>query len=257
MRSRSSAPTSPPTSRASSSTSPAASSSSSFKAATLEGVRRRLLLLLLSIVAVVVVLGFVFAGSPTTLATGVTIDGIDVGGMNAKDARALLQRRSDAVKNRPVVFLAGGKRYSIRPAELGVEPDWKAAVAAAERQGDGFGPIRGFKRLDVQFFGADVTPPTTVLNGALDYQLGLIAKDVNRAPRDAELVRHGLRIAVRPAQAGRVLDRPAAARTLVEQLASLERSSVRIGLPFRVRPARVGAAALATAARQARIALSA
>jgi vancomycin resistance protein YoaR len=220
-------------------------------------VRRRLLFLLLSIVAVVVVLGFVFAGSPTTLAAGVTIDGIDVGGMNAKDARALLQRRSDAVKNRPVVFLAGGKRYSIRPAELGVEPDWKAAVSAAERQGDGFGPIRGFKRLDVQFFGADVTPPTTVLNGALDYQLGLIAKDVNRAPRDAELVRHGLRIAVRPAQAGRVLDRPAAARTLVEQLASLERNSVRIGLPFRVQPARVGAVALATAARQARIALSA
>jgi hypothetical protein len=73
-------------------------------------VRRRLLFLLLSIVAVVVVLGFVFAGSPTTLAAGVTIDGIDVGGMNAKDARALLQRRSDAVKNRPVVFLAGGKR---------------------------------------------------------------------------------------------------------------------------------------------------
>jgi vancomycin resistance protein YoaR len=219
-------------------------------------VRRRLLFLLLSIVAVVVVLGFVFAGSPTTLATGVTIDGIDVGGMSAKDARALLQRRSDAVENRPVVFLAGDKRYPIRPAELGVEPDWKAAVGSAERQGDGFGPLRGFKRLDVQFFGADVTPPTSVLNGALHYQLGLIAKDVDRPPRDAELVRHGLQVVVRPAQAGRVLDRAAAARTLVEQLASLERSAAKVELPFRVQPARVGAAALATAARQARIALS-
>ena len=218
--------------------------------------RRRLVFLLLSIVAVVVVLGFVFAGSPTTLASGVTIDGIDVGGMNAKDARALLQRRSDAVKDKPVVFLAGSKRYPIRPTELGVAPDWKAAVDAAERQGDGFGPIRGFKRLDVQFFGADVTPPTTVLNGALDYQLGLIAKDVNRAPLNAEIVRHGLQIVVSPARAGRVLDRAAAARTMVEQLASLERSSARVELPFRVQPARIRAAALATAARQARIALS-
>jgi vancomycin resistance protein YoaR len=220
-------------------------------------VRRRLLFLLLSIVAVVVVLGFVFAGSPTTLASGVTIDGIDVGGLSTNDAHALLQRRSDAVKDRPVVFLAGDRRYSIRPSELGVEPDWKAAVAAAQRQGDGFGPIRGFKRLDVQVFGADVTPPTTVLHGALDYQLGLIAKDVNREPQDAELVRHGLRIAVRPARAGRVLNRSAAARTLVEQLASLERSSAKVELPFRIQPARVGAAALATAARQARLALSA
>ena len=96
--------------------------------------------------------------------------------MSAKDARALLQRRSDAVKDRPVVFLAGGKRYPIRPLSWGPARLDGSAVDAAERQGDGFGPIRGFKRLDVQVFGADVTPPTTVLNGALDYQLGLIAK---------------------------------------------------------------------------------
>ena len=228
--------------------------------------RRGLFFLLLSIIATAVVLGFVFAGSATTLASGVTIDGIDVGGMKAKDARALLQRRSDAVAKKPVVFLAGGTRYSIRPNELGVEPDWQAAVAAAQRQGDGFGPIRGFKRLDVQVFGADVTPPTTVLNGALQYELGLIAKDVNRAPRNAALVLHGLRIAVQPAQAGRVLDRAAAARTIVKALGSLERSSASVELPFRLRPPLVRAIAphdcsgpveFAAAVHQARLALSA
>jgi vancomycin resistance protein YoaR len=220
-------------------------------------VRRRLLFLLLSIIATAIVLGFVFAGSPTTLASGVTIDGIDVGGMNAKDARALLQRRSDAVANKPVVFLAGGKRFSIRPNELGVEPDWKAAVAAAQRQGDGFGPIRGFKRLDVQVFGADVTPPTTVLHGALQYKLGLIAKDVNRLPQNAAVVLRGLQIAVQPARDGRTLDRVAAARTIVKELGALDRSSASVELPFRFRSPFVRAAALATAARQARLALSA
>jgi vancomycin resistance protein YoaR len=220
-------------------------------------VRRRLAFLLLAIVASVVVLGFAFAGSPTVLAQGVRIDGIDVGGLHAKDARALLQRRSDAVANKPVVFLAGGKRYPIRPIELGVQPDWKAAVDAAERQGDGFGPLRGFKRLDVQVFGADVTPPMTVLHGALSYELGLIAKAVDREPRNAELVRHGRKITIVPAQAGRVLDRDAAALTMVTELGSLERSSARIELPFKVQPARVRAAALAKAARQARLALSA
>jgi hypothetical protein len=213
--------------------------------------------LLLSIVATAIVLGFVFAGSSTTIASGVTIDGIDVGGMSATDARALLQRRSDAVAGKPVVFLAGGRRYSIRPSDLGVEPDWKAAVAAAERQGDGFGPIRGFKRLDVQVFGADVTPPTTVLHGALQYKVGLIAKEVNRLPQNAAVVRHGLRIAVQPAQAGRVLDRAAAARMIVQELGALDRSSASVELPFRLRSPLVRAAALATAARQARIALSA
>ena len=219
--------------------------------------RRRLLFLLLSFAALAVVLGLVFAGSPTTLAGGVTIDGIDVGGLEAKDARRLLQGRSDALARKPVVFLAGGKRYAIRPIELGVEPDWAEAVAAAQRQGDGFGPIRGFKRLDVQVFGADVTPRTSVLRGALQYQLGLIAAAVNRAPRNAAVVRRGLKIVVVPAQPGRVLDRAAAAKTIVHELAALERSSTEVELPFRTRQPQIHAAALARAARQARLALSA
>ena len=112
--------------------------------------RRRVIVLVLALAATFVVLGLVFAGSPTTIANGVTIAGVDVGGMKAKDARALLERKSAAVENRTVVFLAGGKRFRIRPIDLGVEPDWKAAVASAQRQGDGFGPIRALKRLDDQ-----------------------------------------------------------------------------------------------------------
>src|SRR5207237_800814 len=164
----------------------------------------------------------VFAGSPTTLADGVTIDGVDVGGLHVKDARALLERRSGASAHRPVVFVAAGKRFAIRPIELGVEPDWQAAIDAAERQGDGFGPLRGFKRLDVQVFGADVTPPIRVLTGALRYELQLIAGRANRPPRDAQVVRRGLNIVVVPARAGIVLDRDAAARTIVHELGSLE-----------------------------------
>jgi len=94
-------------------------------------VRRRVLLLLLSLVATAVVLGLVFAGSPTTLASGVTIDGVDVGGLQAADARALLERRSAAMAHRPVVFVAAGRHFAIRPIELGVEPDWKEAIDAA------------------------------------------------------------------------------------------------------------------------------
>jgi vancomycin resistance protein YoaR len=220
-------------------------------------VRRRLLFFLLSLVAAAVVLGLVFAGSPTTLASGVSIDGLDVGGMEAGDARALLQRRSDRLADQPVTFVAGGRRYPIRPVELGVQADWKAAVDAAQRQGDGFSLLRGFKRLDVQVFGADVTPPTSVLNGALQYKLALIARDVDRAPRDAAVVRRGLRVLVVPARPGRRLDRAAAGRTIVHELAALQRSSAPVALRFTTQQPRVRAAQLARAARQARLALSA
>ncbi len=218
---------------------------------------RRLVLLAVSLAAASVVLGLVFAGSPTKIANGVRIDGVDVGGLESTAARRLLEGRSARLAGLPVVFTAGGRRFSIRPEALGVEPDWKAAIDAAQRQGDGFGPWRGFKRLDVTFFGADVTPPTTVLNGSLQYELGEIARRVDRDPRDAAVVRRGSAIVVVPARPGYVLDRAAAARTLVRELASLDRSSGPVSLPLRTQQPRVRAAALARAAAQARLALSA
>ena len=219
--------------------------------------RRRVIVLVLVLAATLVVLGLVFAGSPTTIANGVTIAGVDVGGMRTKDARALLERKSAAVKNRTVVFVAGGRRFRIRPVELGVQPDWKAAVASAQRQGDGFGPIRALKRLDVQFFGADVTPPTSVLHGALNYEVSRIAAAVDRKPQSASLVRHGMTVSLVPARAGLVLDRAAATRTIVHELASLETAPTTVELPLVTTQPTVQAATLARAARRARLALSA
>jgi len=219
--------------------------------------RRNALLAVAVLLASGLVLGFVFAGSPTTLAAGVRIDGVDVGGMQAKDARALLERRSAAHARRPVVFAAGGARIRIAPQTLGVEPDWEAAVDAAERQGSGFGPLRGFRRIDVQVFGADVTPPVSVLRGALGYELQLIAKRVNRSQLSAALVRHGTRIEVVPGRPGLALETPAAADTIVRALASLQPPVGVVPLPVRRVAPRVRASGLAVTARRARLVLSA
>ena len=209
------------------------------------------------IVAAGVVLGLVFAGSPTTIANGVRIDGIDVGGMRVSDARALLERKSAALSSRPVLFAAGGRRFRIRPVQLGVEPDWRAAVDSAERQGSGFAPIRGFKRIGVDVFGADVTPPIGVLSGALHYEIDRIARAVDQPPRDAALTLRGTRVAVVPARTGRQLDRSAAARMLVHELASLDRRAQPVQLPTRITQPGIRPLALERAARQVRLALSA
>ena len=218
--------------------------------------RRRLLLAGAALVAAGVVLGLVFAGSPTRLADGVTIAGVDVGGLEVQHARALLQRKAAEADRRPVVFVAGGKQFAIRASELGVQSDWRAAVASAERQGSGFGPLRGFKRLDVEVFGADVTPRTSVLTGALQYELDRIAAAVDRVPQNAALVRRGLAVVLQPAHAGLQLDRPAAQQVLVHELSALSRPTAPVQLPLQITPPRVRAAALVPAAAQARVALS-
>jgi vancomycin resistance protein YoaR len=220
-------------------------------------VARRIAYVVLGLAAIAVLLGLAFAGSPTTLAKGVTIDGIEVGGLKTRDAQALLQRQSARLARTPTVFVAGGTRFPIRPFELGIEPDWARAIQLAKQEGDGFGPLRGFKRLDVQVFGTDITPPTDVLRGALEYKLRLMARAVDRAPQNAKLVRRGNRIVAVAARPGVALDTAAAERAIVRELASLQRTDAPVQLPLRRTQPRVVTADLATAARQARLATSA
>ena len=194
------------------------------------GVLRRLAFLAVSLAAASIALGLVFAGSPTTIANGVRIDGVDVGGLEATAARRLLERRSARLAERPIVFTAAGQRFPISPSALGVEPNWKAAIDSAQRQGDGFAPWRGIKRLDVTFFGADVTPPTAVLNGSLQYELGQIARSGRSAPAGccARPPRVDDRRRARP---GRIQARPRRGRSPARPRARVARPVVGSGRP--------------------------
>jgi vancomycin resistance protein YoaR len=210
--------------------------------------------LLVAVLAALV--GLAFAGSSARLAEGVTIAGIDVGGLTRAEALKVLENRADRVARVPVVFTAGEDRFPIKASTLGVRADWSAALASAMQESQGFGPVRGYKRLHARFFGAEIAPPVQAYSAALEYKLGRLAGEIDRAHVEAKLVRHGLSIAVVPGQSGRHLEREAAADTIVRALARLDRGSV-VALPLTVDPADVTASQVAPAARRARLALSA
>ena len=199
-------------------------------------------------------LGLAYAGSPTRLAEGVNIAGVDVGGLTPDAAQRLLEHRSHELRNVPVVFTAGAERWAVPPTRLGIDVDWRAAVEGARRQGEGFGPVRGLRRLRVRVFGTDVAPPTHVWDGALRQQIALFARAVDSPHRDAALRRRGLRVAVVPGRDGHLLDRAAAADVIVRALASLSRAPV--DLPIRLDPQTVTASDLERAAADARMAFS-
>jgi vancomycin resistance protein YoaR len=201
------------------------------------------------------VLGLAFAGSPSRLASGVRIAGIEVGGKTPRQARSILERRADELASVPVTFRVGSKTWELQPRHLGVRVDWGAAVDAVRRQGNGFGPLRGFRRLDLRFFGADVAPPTQVYDAALQAKLTQIGAAVNVPHREASIVLRGLRPQIVPSRTGHVLDRHAAAATIVRALASLKREPV--GLPIQVDTPKVTAGDLRVAQAQVRTALSA
>ncbi len=200
------------------------------------------------------VLGFVFAGSPSRIAAGVQIQGVDVGGLTAAEARKKLERRAAAVSEEPVTFTAAGRQWRLPPVSLGVEADWDAAVRLALNQGDGLGPLRGFRRIGVRVFGADVAPPTRVLERALAYEVDRIGRAIDRPHRDAALALRRLRPVVVPSQAGRLLDRRAASATIVQALAGFDRG--RVALPIRVDRPTVLTGDLVPVARRVRKALA-
>jgi vancomycin resistance protein YoaR len=200
-------------------------------------------------------IGFAFAGSPAKIAGGVHIAGVDVGGLTPVEAKTLLGNRSRELARMPVTFVAGERSWRLTPAQLGVEVDGTAAVEAARRQGEGFGPVRGFRRLRTRVFGADLAPPTRVYEAALGYAVDRLAKDIRRPPREAAVELRGLKPTVVPAATGRSLDREAAEGLIVRALAAFERRPV--ALPVRVDRPSVTARALAPAAARVRVALSA
>ena len=218
-------------------------------------IRRIALVSLLGLVILAVVAAIVYAGSPGTIAKGIKIDTVDVGGLSSAEATLLLKRRSGSTLRQPVRFTVDGHSFNLRAAQFELRPDWPAAVAAARRDGDGFGPLRGFRRVGLRLFGGDVTAPAIYDKAKLNATLDRIAKAVDQPHHEASVVRRGLQAKIAGARAGRVLDREAAGAAIVAALASLERGNT-VTLPTKVDEPNVTAQMLVPALVQTRTALS-
>jgi vancomycin resistance protein YoaR len=209
---------------------------------------------LVALASATLLLGFGFAGSSKTLPPGATVAGLSVGGLTTGEAVARLNARYEALKTTPAVFTAGPRRWRIRANEIILEIDWQAAVETARRQGDGFAPVRGLRRIGTRFFGADVTPRARVSTAVLAHDLDGMERRINRPQREAAIRLRGLQPELVRGATGRTLEREAAARLIVSSLVSLDRSAV--ALPVRISQPNVTAAELTPVLAKVRTAVS-
>jgi len=68
------------------------------------------------------------------LARGITIDGIDVGGLRLAEARAKLTRRLLPRYERALVFTRGDRKFVLRPQKVGLRVDVESALQTALAQ---------------------------------------------------------------------------------------------------------------------------
>ena len=194
-------------------------------------------------------------GSADRVAAGVTVAGVNVGGLSAEEAQAKLENVAARHASEPVVFTAAEYRFTIRPAALEVEGNWAAAAEEAVERGDAPFPLRGLERVWLRLFGAEVEPTADVFQAALDERLERIAAQVDRPAVEASLVLDGFEPEIVPGQAGRELDREAAAAVIVAALAGFDREET--PLPVVVDSPEVTSQTLEPVARQLRTVLSA
>ena len=83
------------------------------------------------LVVLAVVAGVAFAGSADRIAAGVSIQGVNVGGLTAAEAEAKLEALAVRYADEPVVFTAENEQFMVRPEALEVQANWAGAVEEA------------------------------------------------------------------------------------------------------------------------------
>jgi len=168
--------------------------------------------------------GVIFLGR---IFPGVTVMGVDVGGLTKTEAVALLETRITYPKQGLVAFEDQGKVWTFKPQELGLYLDYAASVNQAYRVGrTGWPWNRLSDRFQVWQKGK-AHPASLILDERLTRErLNQIAAEINRPVIEANLRLEGVQIIAEPGQVGRMLDVEAAILTLKDPLTSLLNASI-------------------------------
>lgn len=170
---------------------------------------------------------------------GVTVAGIEVGGLTPKRAAVMLEARLPVVAEEPVVVYHGDKTWEITASKVGLGFDYPATIGRAMAVGRE-GGIVGYlgARLEAWFGGVDVDPVATSDPTLMSETLAVIAKGIDVPPVDARVVIDGTSVSVEPPADGIALVRERAAAQIVAGFSSARR---RIGAPVSVVPPAVSA----------------
>jgi len=161
---------------------------------------------------------------------GVQVLGVDLGGMTSIEAERRLRATLAPFPAPSLVLRSRDRAWPLVAADLGIELDPQATVAAAFRVGRS-GASLWNDLLDqalVALYGRSVQPVIRYDEGQVTYALSRIARELNRPPREANLTVQDLEVIVTPPQNGREVDITATREALMRQLRSGEDGTVNL-----------------------------
>jgi vancomycin resistance protein YoaR len=150
--------------------------------------------------------------------TGISVSGIDLGGLTEDEAAAALERQAGVARTNSITLTGDGKSWDVMPDDMGAKIDVAGAVSAAMNltRESNFVVDLG-RRWKLYFSGTDLPLGGTIDSAKMDSLLTEIARELDVPPVDAGLAIDGMEITAIEGQNGRVVDQDA----LREQLGSL------------------------------------
>jgi lipoprotein-anchoring transpeptidase ErfK/SrfK len=122
------------------------------------------------------------------IAEGVTIAGVDVGGMKSSKARSIVRRELQKPLERPIAVVRGKQRFTLSAQDAGVKADVGGMVdQALERSRDGSIFTRVARDLTGGQENAQVSARVTYSTDAVKQLVERVTKKLNRPARDAEV----------------------------------------------------------------------
>jgi lipoprotein-anchoring transpeptidase ErfK/SrfK len=122
------------------------------------------------------------------IAEGVTIDGIDVGGMEATEAEAKVRRRLLRPLDKPLKVTFGDQKWALAAEKLKVRADVEEAVArAVDVSHEGDLPTRIGRYLGGDELEVGISAHVDYSHSAINKFVRHIADELNRQPQDASV----------------------------------------------------------------------
>ena len=122
------------------------------------------------------------------IANGVTVAGVDVGGMKVEEARLVVERRLREPLEQPIAVVRGKRRFNLSAQDAGVQADVPGMVdAALQRSRSGSIISRVTRDLSGGEENADVPARVTYDREAINQLVKRVAKGLDREARDADV----------------------------------------------------------------------
>jgi lipoprotein-anchoring transpeptidase ErfK/SrfK len=153
--------------------------------------KRTSIVILIATVALVVVVGAAYAydsSQKDKIADGLTVAGVDVGGMNEEQAAAAVRRKLLAPLRHSLVVSFDGQRWKLVGKKLKIRADIGSAVAeAVEDSQEGGFPGRLVRYVSGGEVDEKITPRVAYSERAVNRFVRHVADEIDREPQNADV----------------------------------------------------------------------